>query len=173
MFGIQYAQTADQMARAKLLFLEYAASLGVDLSFQDFEREVRELPGDYAPPRGRLFLLTENAQDAGCIALRPLDEEICEMKRLYVRPAFRGRGLGRRLAEEVIAAGREIGYQAMRLDTLPSMADAQRLYRALGFVEIGAYRYSPVPGTRFFELDLRRNSGKRAAANEKPREGSR
>lgn len=167
MFSIQQAQAVPQIKRVRILFLEYAASLGVDLSFQEFGRELRELPGDYAPPRGRLLLATVADQDAGCIALRPWSEEVCEMKRLYVRPAFRGRRLGRTLAEGVIAAGREIGYRAMRLDTLPSMSDAQRLYRALGFLEIASYRFSPVPGTRYFELDLRRGSAKQAPANEK------
>ncbi len=124
---------------------EYADSLGVDLSFQDFESEIADPLGFY-----ELVLLAEG----GCVALRCIDERTCEMKRLYVRPTARGTGLGRRLAEAVIAAGRERGYERMLLDTLPTMAAAQRLYESLGFRETGAYRHNPVPGATFLELEL-------------------
>jgi ribosomal protein S18 acetylase RimI-like enzyme len=153
---IRPASGPEDIETARKLFREYADGLGVDLAFQGWERELRELPGDYAPPRGALFLAEHQGGAAvGCVALRPLDPPLCEMKRLYVRPEGRGTGLGRRLAEQVIEEGRRLGYAAMRLDTLPSMADAQALYLRLGFREIPAYRYNPIAGTRFLELDLR------------------
>ena len=154
MFRFILVNTAEQVETARSLFREYAASLGLDLSFQNFESELRELPGEYAPPRGRLYLAMEEEREAGCGALRALDEERCEMKRLYVRREFRGRGLGTSLAERLVQEARELGYRAMRLDTLPMMEAAQELYRKRGFVEIEAYRYNPVAGTRFMELDL-------------------
>jgi ribosomal protein S18 acetylase RimI-like enzyme len=153
------ALSPAEIELARGLFHEYANSLGVDLCFQNFDRELSELPGDYAPPRGRLFLayhFSENAEQqlAGCGALRSLSTEICEMKRLYVRPEFRGHGIGRALAEGLAAAAREIGYRAMRLDTLPAMREAQELYAAMGFHEIAPYTHNPVCGSRFLELDL-------------------
>ena len=146
---------AEQLSAVRGLFEEYAASLDVDLAFQDFDRELRELPGDYAPPLGRILLALDDDQPAGCAALRPYEPEVCELKRLYVRPAFQGSGLGRRLAESIVEAGRDAGYTLMRLDTLPSMEAARRLYRSLGFEEIEAYRPNPVHGTTYFQLRLR------------------
>jgi len=132
------------------LFLEYANSLGVDLAFQDFQREVATLPGDYDP----ILVAHWNSEVAGCVALHALDRNVCEMKRLYVRPEFRGHAIGRTLAERIIAEAREKGFARMRLDTLPIMGEAQELYRSLGFVEIPPYRFNPIDGSKFMELDL-------------------
>ena len=148
------AASPELVAHVRALFREYAASLGVDLCFQNFDQELASLPGDYAPPAGRLLLAYLNASPAGCVALRKLDADSCEMKRLYVRPVARGKKIGLALANAVIAAARELGYARMRLDTLPSMTEAQRMYAALGFRDIPAYRVNPVPGSRFLELPL-------------------
>lgn len=131
----------------------YASGLGIDLAFQGFEREVADLPGAYAPPRGRMLLARARAQAAGVAAFRPLAEGICEMKRLYVRPGFRGQGIGERLCREVIGRARAWGYRAMRLDTGEGMRSARRLYEALGFAPIPPYYHTPYP-TLCFELSL-------------------
>jgi GNAT superfamily N-acetyltransferase len=147
---IREAWNAD-LEEIRAMLREYAAWLEVDLCFQNFEAELAGLPGDYAPPRGRLLI----AEGAGCVALRPIDEETCEMKRLYVRPEYRGSGLGRRMIVAIMDEARSIGYWRMRLDTMPKMDSAQRLYASLGFRDIAAYRYNPELGARFLEVDLR------------------
>jgi GNAT superfamily N-acetyltransferase len=127
----------------------------MNLCFQNFDEELANLPGHYAPPDGRLLLADYEGQVAGCVALHKWDTGVCEMKRLYLRPSFRGKGLGRALAETIIAEGRTIGYQRMRLDTIePIMKDAVGMYRRLGFHEIGAYRPNPIAGAMYMELHL-------------------
>lgn len=149
------AHSAEDIVHARELFEEYAKWLGLNLCFQNFDQELAELPGSYAPPNGRLLLAVENDQIAGCVALRRIGEGICEIKRLYVRPDFRGRGLGHELTTTVIEAARKIGYQTMRLDTLPGKMDrAIAMYRALGFREIEPYYHNPVKGAAFMELVL-------------------
>lgn len=149
------AQSAEEIRLARQLFEEYAAGLGIDLCFQSFEKELAELPGGYAPPAGRLFLAVEENKTAGCVALRRIADDVCEMKRLYVRPEFRGTGLGHVLTEAIIQVACEIGYQRMRLDTIPGKMDrAIAMYRSLGFKEIGPYYVNPVEGALFMELEL-------------------
>lgn len=151
------AYAGERLEAVRRLFLAYAAGLDFELCFQGFERELAELPGAYAPPRGRLLLATIGGEPAGCAGLRPLDAETCEMKRLYVAPAFTGRGLGRRLAEAAIAEAEAIGYDRMRLDTVPAtMPAATALYARLGFRPIPAYYANPLPGAAYFELALGR-----------------
>jgi putative acetyltransferase len=150
---IKQAESPEQIAHARGLFLEYAKSLGFSLCFQNFDQELAGLPGDYAPPRGRLLIAEFNGQLAGCGALHPLDRNICEMKRLYIRPQFRGKKIGKILAEYLIAEAKRIAYQRMRLDTVaPAMAHAVSLYRQLGFQEIPAYRTNPIEGALYMEL---------------------
>src|SRR5579862_831063 len=149
------AASPAQIEQARELFLEYARSLGFSLCFQNFDKELAGLPGDYAPPDGRLLLAEYRGQLAGCVALHRIDSGICEMKRLYLRPQLRGKGVGRALAEAVIAEARKIGYRKMRLDTVePVMPNAVALYRLLGFVEIDPYRDNPIAGALYMELAL-------------------
>ena len=150
--------SADELAATSGVFREYAISLGFDLCFQDFEGEIANLPGDYAPPRGALLLAHVDGAIAGCCALRPLDSSdyvnTAEMKRLYVRPAFRGLGLGRQLAEAILDAARMAGYDSVLLDTLNEMAIARSMYEELGFKEIPPYYHNPLAGAHYLKVDL-------------------
>jgi GNAT superfamily N-acetyltransferase len=149
------AESAAHVAQARELFQEYAQSLGVNLCFQNFEQELAGLPGHYAPPGGRLLLAEYDGQLAGCVALHKWEDGVCEMKRLYLRPSFRSKGLGRAMAETIIVEARSIGYQRIRLDTIePLMKDAVEMYRKLGFREIAPYRPNPIAGAMYMELQL-------------------
>jgi putative acetyltransferase len=142
------------LAEIRVLFREYAESLGFHLCFQDFDREMAELPGRYTPPQGRLLIAKWSGDTSGCVALKPLGEGYCEMKRFYVRPAFRGKGIGQTVARAIIEEAKQGGYTRMRLDTVPSMHSAIRIYEALGFKDTEPYVFNPVAGVRYLELML-------------------
>ncbi len=157
MIEIIQAKTPDHIEQTRTLFREYEDWFGLKLCFQNFDEEVAGLPGKYTPPDGRLFLAFSDKKLAGCIALRNLQEEICEMKRLFVREDFRGLGIGNSLIEKLIAGAKEIGYEKMRLDTFPSkMAKAVELYHAYGFYEIAPYYQNPYGETFFMELEIKK-----------------
>jgi putative acetyltransferase len=154
-FSVTQAESPAQIEQSRELFLEYAQSLGFSLCFQNFDKELASLPGDYAPPEGRLLLADYEGQLAGCAALHELEPGICEMKRLYLRPTVRGKGFGRILADRIITEARQIGYQRMRLDTVePVMKEAVAMYRRLGFKEIAPYCLNPMSGVIYMELQL-------------------
>jgi ribosomal protein S18 acetylase RimI-like enzyme len=154
MTGIHSVLSGPRLAEVRALLEEYAASLGFDLGFQSFARELEALPGDYAQPAGALLLASVDGAAAGCVGVRPFADGACEMKRLYVRPSSRGKALGRMLAEEAVRRGRELGYRAMRLDTVPWMREAIALYGSLGFCAIAPYRPNPIAGAAYMELAL-------------------
>jgi ribosomal protein S18 acetylase RimI-like enzyme len=156
MIEILEAQFPQQLDAVRAVFREYAQGLGIDLGFQNFEAELADLPGKYAAPHGRVLLAWDHGEVVGSVALRPLEGTICEMKRLYVRPAGRGQQLGKRLAERIVQAAKEAGYTKMRLDTLSTMHAALAVYAALGFVSIPAYVFNPEENALFLELDLTR-----------------
>jgi GNAT superfamily N-acetyltransferase len=149
------AETPQHWQETRVLFEEYAASLDFGLEFQGFDQELETLPEDYGPPDGCLLLAQQDDAVLGCVAFRRIDDDICEMKRLYVRPEYRTHGLGRTLVEGIIEHARQQGYGRMRLDTVPSMEAARNLYVSFGFRPIEPYRYNPIPGTAFMELTLK------------------
>lgn len=155
MLEIIHAKTSQEVQTAKMLFKEYAEWLGVDLSFQNFQEELDSMPGKYASPAGGLFIAKYDGDIAGCGAFRKLEDGVCEMKRLFVREEFRGKGIGRALAETIIAEARKTGYKKMRLDTDGQrMFKAMAIYKSMGFVEIAAYYHNPYDGVMYFELEL-------------------
>jgi ribosomal protein S18 acetylase RimI-like enzyme len=154
MLRLENVTEGENLVQVHNLFLEYQKAIGIDLCFQNFAQELASLPGDYAPPEGRLLLAWYDSKVAGCVALRKIEEGVCEMKRMYVRPEFRGKGLGRKLAVAIIDEAIKIGYKKMKLDTLPVMKEAIALYESLGFKESQAYRYNPVAGAMYMALDL-------------------
>ncbi len=147
-------ETNEQIDSIRLLFLEYAKSLNFDLCFQSFDEELAGLPGDYDEPDGRLLLAMVDEKVAGCVGLRRVADGVCEMKRLWVRPEFRGKKIGRKLADEIISEARRIGYKIMKLDTIDTMKEAITMYQSMGFSEISAYRYNPIEGAKYMELKL-------------------
>ena len=151
---IRQARSGQEIELARGLFREYEAELDIDLCFQGFERELAGLPGDYAPPDGRLLLAWVDGELAGCVALHRIEDGLCEMKRLFLRPGFRGGGRGRDLTVSLIQEARSIGYDRVRLDTLPVMKAALGLYQSLGFLPIPAYRHNPIEGVLYLELHL-------------------
>jgi len=155
------AQSPDQVDEVRRLFREYERFLGVDLCFQSFEEELAGLPGQYGPPDGVLLMAMDGRQVAGCVALRKLEDGVCEMKRLYLRPNYRGRGLGRRLAERIVSEAAALGYKVMRLDTLDKLKEAMGLYEAMGFRRREPYYGNPLPGVVYWELDLGRKRNRR------------
>ncbi len=154
MIEIFPARFPEQLEVVRVIFREYAESLGIDLSFQNFESELADLPGKFAAPRGCVLLARNNEDVVGCVAMRPLDELTCEMKRLYIRPSGRGQQVGRQLATLICRIAQEAEYTRIRLDTLPDMQAAQQLYTSLGFKPIPAYVFNPIAGTIFMERDL-------------------
>ena len=149
-----FVESEKHLTSIRELFLEYAESLGFSLCFQNFDKELANLPGDYSPPDGRLILALDENKPIGCVALRKLEKHICEMKRLYIKPEMRGIGLGEQLVRTVIDEAVKIGYMKMRLDTVPKMKEAIDLYSKIGFKEVGPYRENPIEGAMYMEMDL-------------------
>ena len=156
--SLRPAQFPEDLQTVRALFLDYQSELGIDLCFQGFDAELAELPGAYAPPAGTLLLACVDGEPAGCCAMRPLFNtdhlNACEMKRLFVRPAFRGFGLGRMLVERILSDGQLAGYTTMLLDTLSDMETARALYQEMGFVEVAPYYHNPIPGAHYLKVAL-------------------
>ena len=155
MIEIHSAEMPEDLESIRVLFREYQQGLGVDLCFQDFEAELAGLPGKYAGPTGVLLIAKDGDVPCGCVAVRQTEGTICEMKRMFVRPDWRGRGLGRRLAEAILVAAQSLGYTVMRLDTLERLTEAMCLYEYMGFRRIPAYYDNPLAGVAYWELKLR------------------
>jgi len=151
---IRKAESKSEIDQVRMLFMEYREFLGEHLEFQDFDRELESLPGEYSRPEGELLIALDGERVVGCVAVRRIDQDICEMKRLFVRPEYRGEGIGRKLAEKIIDSARDLGYGLMRLDTLDRLTEAMGLYRSLGFREIGPYYKNPLSGVVYWELSL-------------------
>jgi ribosomal protein S18 acetylase RimI-like enzyme len=160
MLRIIEVSSDKEMDQIRELFTEYVDWLGFDLGFQDFEREFRDLPGEYSPPDGCLLLATWNGETAGCVGLRKFEDKVCEMKRLYIRSEYRRKGMGRELSVRIIQKARDIGYECMRLDTVPWMTEALALYESMGFEYIEPYRHNPIEGAKFMELKLTKGAQK-------------
>lgn len=158
MIEFVFAESKELLSATRDLFIEYASSLDFDLSFQNFDKELTELPGEYSLPDGRLVVAINETKVAGCVALRNLVNGICEMKRLYIRPEYRGKGIGKELVKIIIGEAEKIGYTRMRLDTVPAMKEAIALYRSMGFYEIAPYRNNPIEGAIFMEFNLKTSS---------------
>jgi GNAT superfamily N-acetyltransferase len=155
MIKLRSAQTENDYALAKDLFVEYASQLGVDLSFQNFSNELEKIRTEYGPPTGVIILVFDEEENAiGCFAIRKFQDSVCELKRMYLRNEFQGKGIGKVMLKKAITIGSELGYERMRLDTLPTMESAIQLYSKVRFYEIEPYRFNPVQGTKYFEIQL-------------------
>jgi putative acetyltransferase len=160
MVRIIHSHLPEQVDKVRSLFKQYAIGIGLDLGYQNFDNELVNLPGEYTPPQGALLMAIERSVPLGCVAMRPMERSICEMKRLFVKPAHRGKGIGRQLVQNIVDEARLAGYQRMRLDSISSMQEAIHLYQSEGFEEIEPYCWNPIPGAMYFELDLRRKKSR-------------
>ena len=154
MIYLQEVKSTEEYNIAAQLFKEYATQLKVDLSFQNFEQELLDIKIQYARPKGIIYLAYDKDEPVGCFGIRAFENDTCELKRMYLKAEMRGKGVGKLLLEKSIAAGKELGYLRMRLDTLPSMQSAIGLYQKMGFYEIEPYRFNPIEGTKYFEIKL-------------------